>query len=948
MNSDSAAVRPRDWSLQFLLSVLLASVVLLAGGVVGGLAWWNTRSLMLEAADHEFRSAAHQTEVALHKMLAPAASQLESLALQPPATETSMRGAQPLRQLLLNQPQVDAVFVGGDDGYFFLLRPLRDPLLRQRLGAVEGATYMVQIVQGGERRDVYLDDWLEERGRALPQVTDFDPRVRPWFKLAESPGRRVLTEPYVFFTTEEPGLTLAVRSKTGTVLGADISLMSLGRLLADLRSMPSMRILLLDRGNQVIASSRPLDHLTRQEGQQLRLARLDEFGDALLKRLAAVPVSTATHVVEADGQAWKVAVLPVAGGAELRLAIAAPMAELVAGATVIRNRSLAITVLVLVFGLALAMWLARRIALRLAGITSEARAVRQFDFSGTDWQLGWTREINELGESINMMKRTIRRFVEITASLASERRLDSLIGRVARESSAAVGAAEVQVWLPDAAGRSLQVAAGSGSETSLKLAGDSPEARAWRSGSRVMVTEAGSTRLVVPLKEREGERVGVLSLVIAGSEPPGEARLAFVEQIAGASAVAIETRRLLDERKALLDAFIRVLAGAIDAKSMHTGAHCQRVPEITLALARAACEATQGPFATFQLNPTQWEALEIASWLHDCGKVSTPDYVIDKATKLEMMGDRLNEVRMRFEVLKRDAEIAHWRRVAAGGSEAESHRTLEAEWAALDQDYAFVAACNRGGETLSAAAVARLHAIAERRWLRTLDDRIGLSNDAAARREVRPAPAWESLLADRPEHCVPRSATELAALERARNLGMSLTAPEYAYDHGELKCLSVARGTLTEEERYLVKHHIVQTVLMLEQLPLPRNLAVVPEIAGSHHEKIDGTGYPRGLSGPQLSVPARMMAIADVFEALTANDRPYKPGKTLSETLALMAEMSRNGHLDPELFGLFVDAGVWRDYAERFLKPEQIDLADAAAARAWVAEDREASSAQAG
>ncbi|MEF9997280.1 MAG: HD domain-containing phosphohydrolase, partial [Burkholderiaceae bacterium] len=395
--------------------------------------------------------------------------------------------------------------------------------------------------------------------------------------------------------------------------------------------------------------------------------------------------------------------------------------------------------------------------------------------------------------------------------------------------------------------------------------------------------------------------------------------------LAGASAVAIETRRLLDERKALLESFIRVLAGAIDAKSAYTGAHCQRVPELTLMLARAACAATEGPLADYSLDETQWEALEIASWLHDCGKVTTPEYVVDKATKLETIYDRIHEVRMRFEVLKRDAEIDHLRRVAGGADVAASEAQWAAELAALDADYTFVASCNPGGECLAPEAAARLRAIGARRWLRTLDDTLGLSREEAARREPQPLPVAEALLADKPEHRVRRVTPDAAAQALADRLGLRMVAPALAYDRGELKNLTVSRGTLTEEDRYVINHHIVQTLVMLAQLPLPRHLTEVPEIAGGHHEKMDGTGYPRGLRREQMSWPARMMAIADIFEALTASDRPYKAGKTVGESLSIMARMSREGHIDPDLFELFLRAGVWRDYAERFLRPEQID-----------------------
>jgi HD-GYP domain-containing protein (c-di-GMP phosphodiesterase class II) len=464
---------------------------------------------------------------------------------------------------------------------------------------------------------------------------------------------------------------------------------------------------------------------------------------------------------------------------------------------------------------------------------------------------------------------------------------------------------------------------------------DSTVAQAVRAGKTIVASgdaEAradGATTVAMPLRDRNGETVGALALFVPGGERPSAARLAFAEALSGTAAVAIETQRLLEARKALLDAFIRLVAGAIDAKSPYTGGHCQRVPELTLMLARAACEATEGPFAGFTLTDEDWEALQIASWLHDCGKVTTPEYVVDKATKLETIYDRIHEVRMRFEVLKRDAEIACWKTIAAGGDPVAARAGLERELAELDADYAFVASCNEGGEFMAPDRVARLQAIAARTWQRTLDDRIGVSHEERTRKDRTPAPplpATERLLDDKPEHVIERAPGDRMPADN--RWGFKLNVPELKYNRGELANLAIGRGTLTEEERYVINHHIVQTIVMLSELPFPRHLKDVPEIAGGHHEKMDGTGYPKRLARDEMSLAARMMAIADIFEALTAADRPYKKGKTLSEALKIMSFMKRDQHIDPDLFDLFLTSGVYRRYAERFLRPEQIDAVD--------------------
>ena len=444
--------------------------------------------------------------------------------------------------------------------------------------------------------------------------------------------------------------------------------------------------------------------------------------------------------------------------------------------------------------------------------------------------------------------------------------------------------------------------------------------------------------LALPLKNRQHETIGTLTLSFPlpaqGQQAPlGDALVAFVRALSGTAAVALDNQLLLRARKELLESFIQLVAGAIDAKSPYTAGHCQRVPELTKMLAQAACEATEGPYAGFTMDAEQWEALHIAAWLHDCGKVTTPEFVVDKATKLETLHNRIHEIRTRFEVLKRDVLIERLQAEAGEAGTARAQAAAAPAQAELDADYAFVAATNVGGETLAPDALARLKRIGERHWQRTLDDSVGLSADEASRQlRPRPAlPATESLLQDRPEHLVPRPAGDVLA--EGNRWGFRMRQPELLYHRGELHNLAVARGTLTDEERYKINDHIVQTIKMLHELPFPKHLRDVPEIAGGHHERMDGKGYPRGLLGAQMSPQARMMAIADVFEALTADDRPYKPGKPLSESLTLMQRMARDGHLDRELYDLFLTSGVCQAYAERFMQPALRDVPDVAAYR---------------
>ena len=442
--------------------------------------------------------------------------------------------------------------------------------------------------------------------------------------------------------------------------------------------------------------------------------------------------------------------------------------------------------------------------------------------------------------------------------------------------------------------------------------------------------------LTVPLKNHDGDVIGVLQILNARDRTSGEV-IAFPESIqpliaalASQAAVALDNQQLIQALKELLDSFIELMAGAIDAKSPYTGGHCQRVPELTKMLVGAACESDDSRFRDFDLTEEEWYELHIAAWLHDCGKVTTPEYVVDKATKLETIYNRIHEIRARFEVVKRDAEIEYWKARVEGTGDPDALKTrLDARLAELDDEFTFIAECNVGGEFMAPEKIERAREIAARQWTRTLDDRLGLAREELQRVEgvpAQPLPATEHLLADKPEHVIPRARAEFPP--GGDGYRFSMDVPENKFNFGEVYNLAIARGTLTAEERFKINDHIVQTIIMLEQLPFPKHLRRVPEYAGGHHETMIGTGYPRKLKRDEMSVPARAMAIADIFEALTAADRPYKPPKTLAESVRTMSFMKKDQHIDPDLFELFLTSGIHMQYAERFLKPEQIDEVD--------------------
>ena len=410
-----------------------------------------------------------------------------------------------------------------------------------------------------------------------------------------------------------------------------------------------------------------------------------------------------------------------------------------------------------------------------------------------------------------------------------------------------------------------------------------------------------------------------------------------------------QIRTLLQQQRNLFDNFTKLIAAAIDAKSPYTGGHCARVPVIAQMLVDAVCECDNGPFANFKINSDdqRWE-FEVAAWLHDCGKVTTPEHVVDKATKLEIIYNRIHEVRMRFEVLLRDAGIEYYQGLLEGKTDPQQLKAqLERRQQQIVDDFAFVAECNVGGEFMADDKIERLHEIARQTWTRYLDDQIGISRDEADRKsQPKPVlPVEEHLLADKPEHLFERPDNN--PFENDAH-GFDMPVPQYLYNQGELHNLSIQKGTLSEEDRFKINEHIIQTINMLDKLDFPDYLANVPEFAGAHHETMNGTGYPCKRKKEDMSVQARIMgkftlfsigcvtgkmgmrpmAIADIFEALTAADRPYKPPKTLSEAIQIMSFMRNDQHIDPDLFDLFLTRRVYRKYAETYLKPEQVDEVD--------------------
>lgn len=378
-----------------------------------------------------------------------------------------------------------------------------------------------------------------------------------------------------------------------------------------------------------------------------------------------------------------------------------------------------------------------------------------------------------------------------------------------------------------------------------------------------------------------------------------------------------------------LDAFIEAVAKAIDAKSSYPTKHHVLVPELTMLLADAASESVAEAFQQFQLeDDAARRELRLAAWLHGLGKITTPEYLVDKRTKLEMVYNRIHEIRMRFEVLWRDAELKYWQQSSQQPEKrAMFEQALEVRKLQLQDDFAFVAQCNLGGEFMDKNANNRLEKLAAITWQRHFDAQLGLSATELAHypdKGSQELPVTEQLLADKPEHIVARQHNVTAASEA----DSQLTPPEYSFNYGELHNLTIESGTLTKEERFRINEHILTTIALLEKLPYPAELANIPRYATTYLETMNGTGYPRGLTAEDLSVAERIIMLANIFEALTAAERPYKKAKTLSIAIFLLHQLVEEGLIDRDIFELFLTSGVYLQYANKFMAAEQIDAVD--------------------
>ena len=966
---------PRRYRILVTISVLFTSLVILFGLFFREFIFRQTSSMILEESKRLFGQINRELSLEYlmtHKTISQTVHILGSTSLSSATTLEERLSFLPVLQAALVQaPKLVALQIGYSTGDYFIVRPLANDSMRKQFSAPPDADLVTDnITRSSDGTSRLQRFWfsreLVEISRSIPEATNYDPRLRPWYLEAIASEKEIVTEPYLFHFIRQMGLTIAFMPQMNTaVIAGDVTLYHLSKTLADYWQTPRSELILLDKKDDaywVTAYKDPNKLIRMDEGGPKRIKAI-ELDSPVINYAATLPnILEPLSSFSFDNEKWlrSTSKFKLAENENLYLVMLSPENELLQEAKRLQEQTLRYTLLMIFFSVPITYLLAKKISKPIQALALKTKRLSQFEFEKRNISHSSIKEVDELGQAMAMMESTIGQFLSLIKSLASEQNFDQLLELITQETMTVSEADAAFTYIVEESTNELEPRTikskqrnGLNSEILLDmpkfpLEGNAPLVQILSEGKGAiwsLQTLGDYTTLtsqfnlqspqayVQPLINRQGDSIGILCLVYSYggtiNTEKQQGRLAFIEALSGFAAVTLESRKMLKMQKALLDSFIQLLAGAIDSKSPYTGGHCQRVPVLTEILARKACESTDGPFADYSLTDQEWEAIKIASWLHDCGKITTPEFVVDKATKLETIYDRIHEIRMRFEVLKRDAHISYWQQIAYGGDRKILFPQLEAQWRQLDEDFHFVAECNLGGEVMSPEKIDRLGSIATRCWKRTLDDRIGISWEELQRKQpspVQPLPVTEQLLANREDHLFLRSKKDRITPDN--DYGFHLNVPQYLYNKGELYNLSISRGTLTPEERYKTNDHIVQSIIMLKQLSYPKHLMEVPDIAGSHHEKIDGTGYPRCLRGNQMSIPAKMMAIADIFEALTASDRPYKKAKTISEAISIMRVMEKDKHIDPNLFRLFLESGVYLEYARQYLQPYQIDTVD--------------------
>lgn len=940
----------KKFSLQLHIATLFALLIIISGLSLGWYSYLQLSQSMLNSGKTLFTTSSDKVTQKISResdhiytmLKILSASNLTKITTK----EEKLTSLPVLSEMLKGTNSLSAFFVAYPNDDFFLFKKVTSKLILDKLNAPINSHFMMTLRESGST----IHHFYSIDGEHLKTVEDktynFQMKQRPWYQQAINSDSYITTDAYLFHASQEYGATLAVKDKaSGAIIGADYTLSSLSRLLKQFQSYPSGKRVILDSKGNVIAFQDEAILLSK-DGKFDKFKRVSEINQPVLTyAFEHYQNEKGSILFSYDGEDWLGRVSDLSSSNSLLLFQIVKTKELLSEAYKVRYKSVFITLFIILATLPIAWYFARLLTAPISGLTKDLEKIKNFDFTTQIINKSPIREISDLISVTNNMKETISHFQDLSASLVSKQSFSDLLKKVSKECNSIPNNLGTIIILAHKNVHEIKHCDLKGldetrnKQLTLLLSGLSllPDTLKYNSSHGIPedVHQVIKTYLqyphslnwqLVPLKNRSGDDIGFIALLESPDAPLSRGKRQYAQAIASFSALSMQSLQLLADQKNLLESFILLIAGAIDSQSPYTGGHCARVPELTKMLSRAACDDNQGCYKHFDLSEDQWEELHIAAWLHDCGKIVTPEYIVDKATKLETIYDRLNEVRMRFELLKSEAEKCYWQGVATSGDKRQLAEQRDLLLKQLDEEFEFVAECNIGSEFMSDDKIERLQTIANRTWTRTLSNKSGIAPHQATKIADSQLPAQESLLADKAEHLIEREHAELT--EPGNEWGFDMQTPVYRFNRGELYNLSIKRGTLTDEDRFIINGHIVHTIVMLSKLPFPDHLQQIPIIAGGHHEKMDGTGYPRKINAIELPVTARIMVVADIFEALTASDRPYKERKTLSQSIKIMSFMVKDDHIDPDVFKLFLTSGVYLQYAQNYLAEDQIDDVD--------------------
>lgn len=857
----------------------------------------------------------------------------------------------------------NSIYFGYENGSLLAFHLVETNRRRDYFSTPKGVKFVVDVIDPRTGRinrlqRIFFDKDYQQVGPILIERSSFNIFPRPWYQLGLESKNLSLVPLYKDVSNETNVITLVQKHAiNNTVIAADIDIESLNQ---------SFRVSELGDDTLKILFDQQSRFLIQNIFSTTSNAQLDDAevmnasfeGKKLKNILQDNLFSDRIFTFKFRDKTWfgRIKSIKLFQDTPTELLIAAPQSTILSPARSILKENMGYLILIVLGVLPLCLLFARQLTKPLLQLSAQIRRVGSLDIATISPSKSHIKELNELQDSVALMSQTLNDFLHLLTTLSNEQDIKSLLEKTCIKSSDILQSSSAFAYLTTEQGEQLTPEIFHAAKSLLKpkrsalptlselnsalfdhmsnlknnefiLAPE--EIKAALTKANIHTDEDQIHLLLIPLLSKKNKLQGIIGFSYEGSLPPRH--LTNVMNVAKALSefiqLSFERHKSAEKQSHLLNSFIELIAGTIDTKSPYTGAHCQRVPELTSMLAREVNNAKHGTLSTVHFSKTELEQLNIAAWLHDCGKVTMPDHLIDKSTKLESVYNRIHEIRTRFEVLIRDAKIKKLTDINQGMSEPQANAELTQTLFELESDFAFIARCNSGYYKMNEKAEQRIKQIASRTWFRHLDDSLGLSETELsnkARRKVK-LPVQEFVLSDKVEHEIPHGKSNDHDLEYK---AFKMAKPALKNNLGELHNLFVTEGTINPEERYTIDKHVIETINMLEQLPFPRHLERVSEIAGAHHEQLNGTGYPNNKTANEISFESRILTVADIFESLTAKDRPYRKANTLSESIAILAEKADKNEIDKNLFKLFLASGIHLRYAKKYLSPEQIDEVD--------------------